>query len=247
MRYFAHTDFPQSHGGATRVTDTMATIGRLAARARSAKGLAGGLVTGGVAAAIVVADQIVSAWADGHLMLAWIAMWLIVFALLAVFSDAIRGWPAALQLRLAAWRADAAARAADERTWEAAKADPRLMADLQFALIRAEQDAAAKGTDRPVWPFANMSTGRQAPADRAWVDASGSFPHSPAQDDPRILADIRAAALHSKSQDDELPVTATAATGTSDHPAQPTRRATNPGFRTSPMPGMPAHMQYLPS
>jgi len=67
-----------------------------------------------------------------------------------------------------------------------------------------------------------------------------------AQDDPRILADIRAATIHSKSQDDDLPVTATALTGTSD-PAQPTCRTTNPRFTTSPMPGMPAHMQYLPS
>jgi len=167
MRHFAHTDFPQSHGGATRITDALASMGRLAARARCAKGLAGALVAGGVAAAIVVADQIVSAWANGHLMLAWVAMWAIVFALLAIFSDAIRGWPTSLRQRIADWRADAQVRAADERTWATAQSDPRLMADLQFALIRAEHEAAANGTARPVWPFANMSTRLQTPADRA--------------------------------------------------------------------------------
>ncbi len=153
MTLFVTPDFPRKHGGLTRMLDGLSTLQSFATRIRSAKGLASGLVAGGVAAAIVVADQIVTAWADGHLLLAWIAMWAIVFALLALFSDTIRTWPSRLNAdidaRLLAYK-EAAEQA---RTWAAAKADPRLMADLQLARMRADQAAHERGETRPHWPF----------------------------------------------------------------------------------------------
>jgi hypothetical protein len=154
MTSFVSPDFPRKHRGLVRMSDGLSTVQSLSTRIRGAKGLAGVLVAGGVAAAIVVADQIVTAWADGHLLLAWIAMWAVVFALLALFSANIRNWPARL-------RADIHARllahneyAAQQRTWAAAKADPRLMADLQVAKMRADEAALARGEALPHWPFA---------------------------------------------------------------------------------------------
>lgn len=167
MNQLVHTDFQIAHEGATHINQALSKLGRQAKKARGAKGLAGLLVTGGVSAAIVVANQIVSAWTDGHLLLAWIAMWVVVFALLAVFSEAIRSWPAALQQRYAAWEANAALRAANARTWDAALADPRLMAELQCARRRADEHAAANGAALPFWPFDGMPAHRQAP--RKWA------------------------------------------------------------------------------
>ncbi len=133
----------------------------------SPSGLASVLVAGGLAAVIVVAEQVVSAWADGHLLLAWIALWLFVFGLLAAFSDAIRSWPARWQDRVLARRQVAAQRAADERTWAAALTDPRLMAELDSALTRAQEEALASGRELPYWPFANMP--RRSPMPAHWA------------------------------------------------------------------------------
>lgn len=46
----------------------------------NARGLAALLLAAAVAALAVVADQLIDTWADGHLFLAWIAMWVGVFA-----------------------------------------------------------------------------------------------------------------------------------------------------------------------
>jgi hypothetical protein len=158
MTSFVSPDFPRTHGGLTRMTDGLSAVHSLTSRANSSKGTAAALVAGGVAAAIVVADQIVSAWADGHLLLAWIAMWAIVFALLAVFSEAIRTWPTRLQGAIGAYLLARREAAADARTWSAAVADPRLMAELDIARTRAEQSAQARGETLPQWPFARHTT-----------------------------------------------------------------------------------------
>ena len=121
------------------------------------------LVTGGLAAAIVVAEQVVTALTDGHLLLAWVAMWLIVFGLLATFSDAIRTWPTQWQAQLAARRQAVTQRMEDERTWAVAQTDPRLMAELDSALLRAQRDALANGQEMPYWPFADMPSTKAMP------------------------------------------------------------------------------------
>lgn len=72
-----------------------------------------------------------------------------------------------------------------------------------------------------------------------------------ARHDPRILADIRAAADHTGAHAPEIPppwampamATQAAAPRTATTPgrAPPTR-----GFQTAPLPGLPRHLQYLP-
>lgn len=153
MNSFVSPDFPNSHSGLARMVKGFAAVQALTSNVNRAKGMAGALVAGGLAAAIVVADQIVSAWADGHLLLAWIAMWVIVFTLLAMFSGLIRNGSgqlrASIQARLVARRQAAS----DDRMWSAALADPRLMADLDIAHLRAEQDALDRGAEPPQRPF----------------------------------------------------------------------------------------------
>ncbi len=151
------------------MTDAVVALRALPARLPGMKGLPGVLVVGGVAAAIVVADQIVSAWADGHLLLAWVAMWVIVFTLLAVFSDGIHGWTGALRQRLDASIKAAARRAEDRRTWAIAQTDPRLMADLHCAFARAEQQAIDAGTQPPHWPFLDLPAQRPSAFPTSWA------------------------------------------------------------------------------
>lgn len=163
MTTFVQPDFPRVHGGANRLTDVLETTRASLSRLGSPKVLASILLTGGLSAAIVVAEQVVTALTDGHLLLAWVAMWLIVFGLLALFSDAISAWPAKLQAHLVTRKISSARRSEDERTWAAASSDPRLMAELDSALMRAQRDAQASGQEVPYWPFANMPSRKTMP------------------------------------------------------------------------------------
>lgn len=158
MTSFVQPGFPRVHEGANRFADALERVQAALAHLRSPAGMVSVLVAGGLAAVIVVAWQVVNAWADGHLLAAWIAMWVIVFGLLAAFSDAIRAWPLQWQARLQARRQLARARAADERTWSAAIADPRLMAELDCALLRAQQEAQYNGRPMPQWQFSGRRT-----------------------------------------------------------------------------------------
>jgi hypothetical protein len=153
MTSFVQPDFPRAHGGAERLANTMERIQAALRRFGNPAGMASVLAAGGLAAVIVVAEQVVSAWTDGHLLAAWIAMWAVVFSLLAVFANAILAWPQQWQARRLARRQAAAERAADERTWSVAMADPRLMAELDCALLRAQQQAQETGSPMPQWPF----------------------------------------------------------------------------------------------
>lgn len=163
MTSLVQSEFPRVHAGAARFTSALERAGAALAYLRSPVGMVAMLVAGALAAVMVVAEQVVSALTDGHLLAVWIALWVIVFGLLATFSDAIRAWPGQLQAHLQARRAEAATRAADERTWAAALADPRLMAELDCALARARDAAMEQGRPLPRWPFASAQAQPVAP------------------------------------------------------------------------------------
>jgi hypothetical protein len=95
-------------------------------------------------------------------------MWVIVFGLFlfVAFSDAFRAWPVRWQAQWQARRQASAAREADERTWAAAVADPRLMAELDCALLRAQNEAETNGQAMPVSPFAGTRTRDTSPVSR---------------------------------------------------------------------------------
>lgn len=156
--HFVQPAFALEHAGAERLTRALEGARRAASKLGSPAGMASVLMIAGLSAIIVVAEQVVSAWTNGHLLAAWIALWLIVFGLLAMFSDAIRAWPVQWQSYILARRQAAAERAADGRMWDAALADPRLMADLDCALLRAEQHATATGQPMPRSSFAGART-----------------------------------------------------------------------------------------
>ena len=105
----------------------------------STQGLSAMLLAAMVSSLVVVADQLMDTWADGHLMVAWAALWLVGFAAVAVFAGAARKLAVAAVSALDAWSRRIAQGRSDARLWAIAQTDPRVMADLNAAMSRAEQ------------------------------------------------------------------------------------------------------------
>ncbi len=158
MTSFINPDFPTEHRGVARIEAVVAAVQRLRGSIAGARGLAAMLIAGAISALVLVADQIVGTWTDEHLLMAWVALWVAIFVALALFAGTARDWSVRMKAALKARSRAAAARAADERTWAIALTDPRLMADLQMARLRAERDAEASGEPMPDWPFADVPT-----------------------------------------------------------------------------------------
>ena len=104
----------------------------------SARGLSALLLGAMVSAMVVVADQLIETWADGHLLVAWVALWLVSFTALALFAGSAHKLSNSVADALDAMAKRRAGKRADEHLWAMAQADPRLMADLQGAMARRE-------------------------------------------------------------------------------------------------------------
>ena len=92
-----------------------------------------------VSALVVVADQLMNTWVDGHLMVAWMALWLVGFAALALFAGASRKLAVTVVSALKAWSQRVARARSDERLWAIARTDQRVMSDLNAAIYRSER------------------------------------------------------------------------------------------------------------
>jgi hypothetical protein len=107
-----------------------------------ARGLAAMLLAAAVAALVVLADQLIDTWADGHLFLGWVALWVVIFAGSALLAGTARRMASSTLTALDSWSRSLAEARAEARLWELAKLDPRLKAELIQA--RAREAAAAK-------------------------------------------------------------------------------------------------------
>lgn len=114
-------------------------------RSDSARGLSVMLLAAVVAAMVVVADRLISTWADGQLFLAWVFLWVVVFAGMALFADTARSLARRAVVVLDGWSQALAEARAETRLWEMARMDHRLMNELMAARTRAadESEAAA--------------------------------------------------------------------------------------------------------
>jgi len=107
---------------------------------RSVRGLAAMLLAAMVAALVVVADRVINTWADEHLFLAWVVLWAVVFAAIALFADVARGLAQRLLRSLDGWSRTLAEARAEARLWDMAQSNPRLMAELVAARQRDTED-----------------------------------------------------------------------------------------------------------
>lgn len=130
MTAFIQVNQPTEHAGVVRAERVIANVRELSRRAS----VSSFVLAAFVAAVVVVANEVVSIWTDGHLLAAWIVMWVIAFGALAVFAAPARRAGAGLRNALARWQA-ARRQAADDRIlWQAAMADARVMADIRVAM-----------------------------------------------------------------------------------------------------------------
>ncbi len=171
MTSFINVKHPAEHPGVVRVEAALAAAGQLKKQVSGTRGLATLLLSAMVAAATVVAYQVMDSVAEGHLLVVWIALWAVAFAALALFAGAARRLATRTLSGLNDWSQAIAQARADVRLWEAAKADPRVMADLQVAMARQESsteaadgaaarpEGAARPEPRGPWDFGRVLRG----------------------------------------------------------------------------------------
>ena len=136
MASFIQPSFPARHSGDARL-ESAANGVKVARRGfDTTRGLSAMLLAAMVSALVVVADQLIDTWAEGHLMVAWVSLWLVGFAALAIFAGAAQKLAVSAVGALDAWSQRVAESRADARLWIIARSDPRVMADLNAAMAR---------------------------------------------------------------------------------------------------------------
>jgi hypothetical protein len=137
MTSFVHTQYPIEHPGVARATHVAQAVGQAARNFDGAKGLATLLLAAVVSAMLVAANQIIDTWSDGHLLLGWVALWAIAFSALALLATPARNASKTLRSGYAAWKVQRKAAIADEKLWDLAQRDARVMAEISRAMGQA--------------------------------------------------------------------------------------------------------------
>jgi hypothetical protein len=134
MTAFAHVEYPTEHPGVVRAENAAAALKNAASQFEGARGAATLLLAAVVSALLVVANQVIDTWSEGHLLAAWMVLWLVAFAALALLTAPARSAGVALRKAVLAWAESRRNAAEDERTWQVALKDPRIMAELNHAM-----------------------------------------------------------------------------------------------------------------
>ena len=109
MTAFAHVEYPTEHPGVVRAENAAAALKSAAAHFDGARGAA-------------------------SLLSAWMVLWLVAFAALALLTSPARRAGVALRGTALAWAESRRRAAEDQRTWQVALKDPRIMAELNHAM-----------------------------------------------------------------------------------------------------------------
>jgi hypothetical protein len=134
MTSFAHVEYSTEHAGVIRAENAAAAIKGMASHFDGARGAASLLLAAVVSALLVVANQVIDTWSEGHLLAAWMVLWLVAFAALALLTMPVRRMAVTLRASVKTWAENRARSAEDERTWQVALKDPRIMAELNHAM-----------------------------------------------------------------------------------------------------------------
>ena len=134
MTSYAHVNHPTEHPGVVRAERVANSVRHAAHRFDGARAGASLLLAAIVAALMVVANQVIDTWTEGHLLAAWIVMWAVAFAALALLATPAKRTVAALRAGLTRWAAARKQAAADEQLWHVALTDARVMADISRAM-----------------------------------------------------------------------------------------------------------------
>ena len=146
MTSFVQPTYPTHHQGVERAEHAAENVSNAIHQFAGARGLATFVLAAIVSALLFAANQLMEDWADGHLMAAWIILWAVAFAVIAMLATPIRNTVQQVKsfdgsAMYAAWSARRKARLADEKMWDFARHDSRLMADITRALGDTEEAA----------------------------------------------------------------------------------------------------------
>ena len=130
MTQFVHVDYPTEHPGVERIQRAAVALRDIASGFDGARSAATLLLAAIVAALLVVANQVVDTWTEGHLLAAWIVLWTVAFAGLALLAAPARRLALGVRARLKAAAAARRQAREDRQFWEVALTDARVMADL---------------------------------------------------------------------------------------------------------------------
>jgi hypothetical protein len=139
-RNFVHLNYPLTHPGVDRAEKVVANFKGVINNFSPTRTLAAMLLAAIVAAFVVVADQMVDTWADGHLLAAWVALWAVAFAAVGLFAGVSKTLAIQMKQGLNNWSASMAQRRSDERLWAIAQTDARLMSELHTAMGRSDEE-----------------------------------------------------------------------------------------------------------
>jgi hypothetical protein len=145
MTSFVHVDYPSQHGGVVRAERAAQNLKVAASRFDPTRAGASLLLAAIVAGMLMVAGQVIDTWTEGHLLAAWLVMWTVAFAALALFAAPAKRAAIAIRVGLKQWAAARKRRAEDDQLWELALTDARVMADIS----RAMSSGAAKDVVYP--------------------------------------------------------------------------------------------------
>ena len=139
MTSYAHVNYPTEHPGVVRAENAIAALQNIAAGFDGARGAASLMLAAVVAALLVVANQVIDTWGEGHLLAAWMLLWAVAFAAIALLAAPARRASVMLRTSYKAWVESRRQAAEDQRTWSVALQDARVMADLSRAMSAAAE------------------------------------------------------------------------------------------------------------
>lgn len=94
-----------------------------------------------IAAMLVVADQLIETWADGHLLVVWVVLWAVTFGVLSFLMQPLRLGMGNLLSKMEQWSARQAQLRAEDELWRYAQHDHRLRADLRVSLLCSQHES----------------------------------------------------------------------------------------------------------
>ncbi len=133
MSKFVHVDFPATHLGVERVENAVSFLKTFRFRFDDSRTLAAMLVTALVAALLVVANQVIETITDGHLLAAWIGLWAVGFAAMALLMDPVFAAMRSLSSTISEWQLARRSAQQDADLMALASSDHRVMADVRAA------------------------------------------------------------------------------------------------------------------
>ena len=138
MNSFVQPGYNPRHAGVERFERGISHISGLVRGLDSTRSVSTMLLAAMVSALIVVADQLIDSWADGDLLAAWVVLWAVGFAAVALLADPARGMALRLMGGFTNRVQQAAQRRADARLMQLAQQDARVLSELQSAVSRQD-------------------------------------------------------------------------------------------------------------